>query len=830
MIKMTHKFAALITLLIAALAISGQNLKADYQFQGNLNSSVAGAPAMTDLACGAGANAFISDTIDGYSRQTLRFPFDCGVSVNTDGLIPNDAYTIAALFRFDDVTGYRRLAGGDPNDDGGAYILDGRLEFESTANPQFRPDHYIQVVVVREASGRVRAYRDGSLRVDVPNDGGAFLLGGLLRFFQDDVLSPTEASAGNVARIRLYDGALTTTQVRALERVANATGGGDQPILFQSSRDGISEIYTMNADGSNQRRLTNNEVTDASAKWSPDRQKIVYVRRESGAVPYQVWIMNADGSGQTRLTNTTTTDWNPAWKPDGTKILFSRCNSSGVCDLYTMNPDGTGQTALPAPLNTANDEDAAAYSPDGTKIAFACSTSGTSFLNPNICTANADGSNRQQLTNTVSPAINNVPSYSPDGRKIAFERRTSPSVLTSDIFTVNAADGSGLLRLTNDSFADFGPVWSPDGQTIATSSEREAAFVEVYTMNSNTGAPIARLTTNSVSDLATDWYRTKGPTPTPTATPTNTPTSTPTSTPTDTPTATPTNTPTSTPTATPSGQTAFDYDGDHKSDISIFRPVDGAWYLQQSTAGLYGTLFGFDTDKIAPADYDGDGQTDIAVYRPETGIWYVLNSSDGTVTYYVFGLDEDLPTPSDYDGDGKADISVFRPSTATWYRQNSSDGSFFGRQFGLPEDKPTVGDFDGDGKADIAIFRPSLGDWYQVNSSDGSVSGARFGFGTDVIVPADYDGDGKTDLAVFRPATGIWYITNSSTGEVSYNIFGLPDDIPAPGDFDGDGKADVSVFRPSDGTWYRQNSSDGSFFAYQFGAGGDKPTMTAFRY
>ena len=61
-----------------------------------------------------------------------------------------------------------------------AYILDGRLEFENTANAQFRPNHYIQIVVVREATGRVRAYRDGGFRVDVASDGGEFLLNGLL--------------------------------------------------------------------------------------------------------------------------------------------------------------------------------------------------------------------------------------------------------------------------------------------------------------------------------------------------------------------------------------------------------------------------------------------------------------------------------------------------------------------------------------------------------------------------------------------------------------------------------------------------------------------------
>ncbi len=274
----------------------------------------------------------------------------------------------------------------------------------------------------------------------------------------------------------------------------------------------------------------------------------------------------------------------------------------------------------------------------------------------------------------------------------------------------------------------------------------------------------------------------------------------------------------------------FDFDADGRSDISVFRPTSGAWYLQRSRDGLYGTEFGYGDDKIAPADYDGDGKTDIAVYRPSTGVWYIFNSSDGNVRYEVFGIAEDRPTPADYDGDGKADISVFRPSTGTWYRQNSSDGSFFGMQFGTSEDKPTLGDFDGDGKADIAVFRPSSGAWYQVNSSDGTLFGELFGFGTDVTVPADYDGDGKTDLAVFRPSNGFWYIKNSNGAVYTAYPFGLTDDIPAPGDFDGDGKTDLSVFRPSDGNWYRLNSSDGSFFAYQFGTAGDVPTQVAFQY
>ncbi len=276
------------------------------------------------------------------------------------------------------------------------------------------------------------------------------------------------------------------------------------------------------------------------------------------------------------------------------------------------------------------------------------------------------------------------------------------------------------------------------------------------------------------------------------------------------------------------GTPQFDYDGDGKTDHSVFRPSNGAWYLQRSTAGFQGIQFGASGDKLAPADYDGDGKTDIAIYRPSSGTWYILRSSTGTVMYPVFGSAEDLPAPGDYDGDGKADLNVFRPSQGTWYRQNSSTGGFFGFQFGANGDLPTVGDFDGDGKNDLAIFRPSLGDWYHIRSSNGSVFGERFGQNGDKIAPADYDGDGKADLAIFRPSTGLWVVRNSATATYSYSVFGTTADVPISGDYDGDGKADIGVFRPSNGIWYVRRSSNGQFMSLPWGQNGDIPTPSAF--
>ena len=279
---------------------------------------------------------------------------------------------------------------------------------------------------------------------------------------------------------------------------------------------------------------------------------------------------------------------------------------------------------------------------------------------------------------------------------------------------------------------------------------------------------------------------------------------------------------------TPLPASSFDYDGDGRTDFSVFRPSNGAWYLQQSTAGFYGVSFGDPTDKLAPADYDGDRKIDIAVYRPSTGIWYVTNSSDGTVSYYAFGNSQDTPVPADYDGDGKADIAVFRGANGNWYRQNSSNGAVVTVQFGADGDKPTIGDFDGDSKSDIGVFRPSTGAWYQIYSGNNFAFGEQFGVGTDVITPADYDGDGKTDIAIYRPSESLWYVKRSATTTYVPFVFGLATDIPTAADYEGDGKADIAVFRPSDGTWYVVKSLDGEFIIYQFGQAGDRPTQSSY--
>lgn len=275
------------------------------------------------------------------------------------------------------------------------------------------------------------------------------------------------------------------------------------------------------------------------------------------------------------------------------------------------------------------------------------------------------------------------------------------------------------------------------------------------------------------------------------------------------------------------GTAIANFDGDLRSEFSVFRPSTGVWYsLNSSDGALVATQFGQNGDIIVPGDYDGDGKTDNAVYRPSTGAWYMLRSTAGFAAI-GFGAAGDIPVQGDFDGDLKTDVAVFRPSTGTWYLYQSTAG-FSVVQFGMNGDKPVPGDYDGDGKTDIAVYRPSTGVWYTLRSTDGFAS-TQFGTSEDRPVQADYDGDGKTDFAVFRPSTGAWYMMNSTSG-FSAAQFGQSTDIPAPADYDGDGKTDIAVYRPSEGFWYGLRSSDQSIIFGGFGSPGDIPVPSGYIY
>jgi subtilisin-like proprotein convertase family protein len=251
------------------------------------------------------------------------------------------------------------------------------------------------------------------------------------------------------------------------------------------------------------------------------------------------------------------------------------------------------------------------------------------------------------------------------------------------------------------------------------------------------------------------------------------------------------------------------------------------WTYNSSDDSSLTTPFGAaNTDFFTPADFDGDGKTDISVWRSgaaNVAEFRILRSSDSTITTDTFGQTGDDPLiVGDYDGDGMADPAVFRcPGSAgqcTFYYRGSAGGG--GITF-VPWGNGTAstlfanpGDFDGDGKYDFCLQRtnPDIaggGQFVLLRSSDNGVEFVNWGLNTDLIAPGDYDGDGQTDFAVGRNEGGsrVWYVLERDGGAFQ-SPFGLSSDFMTPGDYDGDGATDLGVWRPSTGTFW----CPGSFF------------------
>lgn len=204
------------------------------------------------------------------------------------------------------------------------------------------------------------------------------------------------------------------------------------------------ELYVMDADGSNQTRLTFNVTFDGNPTWSPDGQRLAFQSREGG--DHEVYVINVDGSGLVQLTDNDYPDIFPAWSPDGRYIAFS---------------SNRPKTEFGRALSEAARRD------------FALASAPTDY---DIYIMDADGSNVLNWTQTTS-LWDSAPSWSPDGEWIAFEARPhSVYTLTGAANDIYVMRFEGRDRnLTNVTRAEArnqegnqGPiVWSPDGSTIA---------------------------------------------------------------------------------------------------------------------------------------------------------------------------------------------------------------------------------------------------------------------------------------------------------------------------------------------------------------------------
>jgi Tol biopolymer transport system component len=280
--------------------------------------------------------------------------------------------------------------------------------------------------------------------------------------------------------------AAATAVVLAPREAPAAFPGENGRIAFQSNRDGNLEIYTMRADGTSVRRLTDNSVPDRNPSYAASGHLIAFERgSEEGP---DLFVMGAGGGGQVRIARQ---GGQPAWSPDGRRIAF-RSGRDGNPEIYVMDADGTDVRRL---TNHPAEDAKPAWSPDGTRIAFHTLRDGPTR---EIYVMNADGGNQTRLTNNTAPDLE--PAWSPDGTRIAFQR-VLPNT-GADIGVMNA-DGTAPARLTSDPAEDRAPAWSPDGTKIAFASARDGN-AEVYSMNVD-GSGQTNLSANAAFDSQPDW-------------------------------------------------------------------------------------------------------------------------------------------------------------------------------------------------------------------------------------------------------------------------------------------------------------------------------------
>ncbi len=316
----------------------------------------------------------------------------------------------------------------------------------------------------------------------------------------ENTTAPNEQVCGYPSMVDwIISGAIANeTRVSKLELPISIAATGDFAgrIAFSSERDGIREIYVMDADGTNVTRLTYNSALDSNPEWHPSGSEIAFYSDRDG--DFEIYVMDAEGTNVTQLTYNTNKDGNNCWSPDGNKIAFCS-DRDGDFEIYVMDAEGTNVTQLT--YNTAVDT-IPHWSPDGSKIAF-CSDRDGDY---EIYVMDADGMNQEQLTYNNETDIPGE--WSPDGNKILFCSNCDGDMFL-DIYIMDV-DGTNVEQLTTKrdghEYFDFDPAWALGGKKIlfVSGTSDLARDFEIYVMDAD-GTNLTQLTTNTANDWEPDW-------------------------------------------------------------------------------------------------------------------------------------------------------------------------------------------------------------------------------------------------------------------------------------------------------------------------------------
>ena len=276
-------------------------------------------------------------------------------------------------------------------------------------------------------------------------------------------------------------------------------------LIFQSTRPPeipCDQIFSMNLDGSNLRRISNGQGRTTCAYFFPGRDRVIYssTHHTGAACPtppdmsqgyvwalfdYDIYTAKADGSGLTRIFGTPGYDAEATLSRDGSRVVFTSTRD-GDLDLYVMNADGSNVQRL---TNEIGYDGGAFFSADGRQIVYRAHHPtdpqqvqdfqrllSLKLVRPtqlDIWVMNADGSNKRRLTNNA--AANFAPFFHPNGRQVIFSSNLSnPRGRNFDLYLINI-DGTGLEQVTKHAEFDGFPMFSPDGSKLVFASNRGAA-------------------------------------------------------------------------------------------------------------------------------------------------------------------------------------------------------------------------------------------------------------------------------------------------------------------------------------------------------------------